>query len=78
MNEPLRDHKAGSNSRIVFWLAVSFGILIGLNAGFGVIIHDGKSWIEGAFAGFGFSVFGFAIMCLRYARKIAEMLSLIH
>lgn len=76
MNQLSRDQK--SERRFVFWFALIFGTLVGLIAGFGVIIHDEKSWTEGALAGLGLFAFGFAIMYLRYARRIAELLSIFH
>ena len=78
MQQPLPDAAARANRRVIFWLAAGFGLLIGLLAGLGVVFHDGKSWMEGGLVGIGFFAFGFALMYLRYARKIAELLSLIH
>jgi hypothetical protein len=77
MQRPSPDPAPRPSRGLILWLAVGFGLLIGLLAGLGVVFHDGKSWMEGGLVGFGFFAFGFALMYLRYARKIAELLSLI-
>jgi hypothetical protein len=76
MQQTPRDHEAGPGKRVIFWLSLGFGLFIGLVAGLGIVFHDGKSWMEGALGGLGLFGFGFAIMYLRYARKLAELLSI--
>ena len=77
VERPLPDQAARQNRRVIFSLAVGLGLLFGLLAGGGVVFHDGKSGMEGVLVGLGFFAFGFAIMYLRYARRLAELLSLI-
>jgi hypothetical protein len=77
MEQPLGHREARSGQRIILWLAIGFGLLAGFLAGGGVVFHDGKSWMEGALVGLGFFVLGFALMYLRFGRRIAELLSLI-
>ncbi len=65
-----------SGIRFRFWVSLATGLLIGATAGGGIIFHDGKSVSEGLLAGLGFFAFGFGLMYFRYARRLAEILSI--
>lgn len=64
--------------RTRFALSAAVGLLFAALAGLGVVFHDGKPWSEGLLTGAGFFAFGFIFAYVRYARRLAEMLSIFH
>lgn len=59
------------------WVSVLGGLGLALLAGGGIVFHDGKSIAEGLLAGLGFFAFGFVLLYFRYARRLAEVLSVL-
>lgn len=72
----MNDRSRGLESSFRLISSLLFGLFVGLLAGGGIIFHDGKSVAEGALAALGFFAFGFGLMYFRYARRLAELLSL--
>lgn len=63
------------NRTFVLVVSLLFGLFLGVLAALGYVFHDERPWSEGLLSGLGFFVFGFLVMYLRYARRIAEFLS---
>jgi hypothetical protein len=70
------DPQARSDQRIILWVAIGFGALLGLLGGVGLVLYDDRRPMQGVYGGLGLFVLGFACMYFRFGRSVADLLAL--